>query len=426
MNKISKLTIFIIAIFCLLPISYAYDNVVYVWQRNWDDNVQESIRTLYNRTGYFAVLCGDLKVNNGKVIVDTVDIDWTALAETETSTTLVFRINAKAAKLFETDTIADISKSIKDAIAKIIQKAPEDEITGIQFDYDCPTAKLKGYKRFLEIIKSEFRKDSILRPDLEVSITALSTWLGSGDFKDLVKQTSFYVLQLHAFERPRTIDDADDIFFKNEAQGYVKSAIIINHPFYVSLPTYGYDVIFNSKGSFLGLRAEGQQFAYAKGSVHKRIMAQPNDILAFANRYLSKLDYQPFLGVYWFRMPVKADEFNWHMKTLLAVLEKRSPLVSVKAEVVVSKDGLCEVYLINDGEKNVSDQLKINISWVNEDVPFFDVVNNFNYIEKSEQNGIQITGAGIKAGEKVLVAWFRGVRDNSISISEVEIDKSLN
>ena len=114
------------------------------------------------------------------------------------------------------------------------------------------------------------------------------------------------------------------------------------------------------------------------------------------------------------------------MKTLLAVLEKRSPLVSVKAEVVVSKDGLCEVYLINDGEKNVSDQLKINISWVNEDVPFFDVVNNFNYIEKSEQNGIQITGAGIKAGEKVLVAWFRGVRDNSISISEVEIDKSFN
>ena len=402
--------------------AFAYDNVIYIWQRNWDGYLEDAISSIQDTTGYFTVLCGDLKFEGEKPTINLVDINWTYLTQTETSATLAFRINTHASKFFGTDVVYAIADSIKDAISTIAASAPQDEIVGIQFDYDCPTSKLEDYTRFLKIIDERLKPLKEKHSKFKISITALPTWLRGNDFRDLVKATDYYVLQLHSFELPKDAEQANKIFPNNKAKSYVEQASLLKHPYYISLPTYGYEVAFSKEGKFLGLRAESNPILWGKDISYNTEIANPNEILAFT-RYLTSEKPQNFLGIYWFRLLLNSDEFNWNVKTLVALIEGRQPRLNIKTELINPKNGLCEVYIINDGEQNITSPVSFKLTWDNEDAFVYDVLDQ--YSGQRTEKGLQIKGPAPKAGNKALVAWFRDADnvegDIPLEVGNVEI-----
>lgn len=425
MTKILRIVLFILLILSSISVSYAYDNVIYIWQRNWDKNLDDAISIIQQKTGYFTVLCGDLKFEGKRPTVSLVDIKWPYLTQTETSATLAFRINAQASKFFATDAIYSIADSIKDAIGSIIKSAPQDEIVGVQFDYDCPTSKLKDYARFVKIMRERLQPFKDKLSEFNISITALPTWLQNNDFKELIETTDYYVLQLHSFELPKDADQARKIFPADKAQSYTEEASNLKHPYYISLPTYGYEVAFTKKGDFIGLRAENMPVSWSQDVEHKVVMTDPKDMLTFIQG-IEKTKPKNLLGFYWFRIPLKSDEFNWDIKTLECVLSGKKPSVNLKLDLVNSKDGLCEVYLVNSGEQNIFDDVNFNISWQGGDQPLYDLMGKFH--EVKIEKGIKISGPAPYVGQKVLVGWFRSfdkTKGINLKIGEVNSDENI-
>jgi len=425
MVKILRIILFVLIIFPFISLSYAYDDVIYIWQRNWDGYLEDAISVIQQTTGYFTVLCGDLKFEGERPTVSLIDIKWPYLTQTETSATLAFRINAQASKFFATDAIYSIADSIKDAIGKIIKSSPKDEIVGVQFDYDCPTSKLKDYARFVKIMKERLQPFKEKLSELNISITALPTWLQSNDFKELIQNTDYYVLQLHSFELPKDADQAKKIFPADKAQSYAEEASNLKHPYYISLPTYGYEVAFTKNGDFIGLRAENMPVAWSQDVEHNVVMTNPKDILTFTQE-VEKAKPKNLLGFYWFRIPLKSDEFNWDIKTLECVISGKKPSVKLNLELVKSKDGLCEVYLVNSGEQNLFSEVSFNINWVEDNQPLYDLMGKFHEIKI--EKGIKISGPAPYVGQKILVGWFRSfnkTKDINLKISEVNFDEDI-
>lgn len=420
-----KIIICLLIIFASVSVSYAYEEVIYIWQRDWDLHLENAISIIQEKTGYFTVLCGDLKFEGGRSVVTPVDIKWPYLTQTETSATLAFRINAQASKFFSTEAIYPIADSIKENITKIINSAPKDEIIGIQFDYDCPTSKLKDYARFLRIMKERLQPLKEKLAELNISITALPTWLQSEDFSELASATTYYVLQLHSFELPKDVSQASKIFPKDKAMLYVEKASRFNHPYYISLPTYGYEVAFTKDGDFVGLRAENMPVAWRQDVKHKVVTTEPKDIISFIQQ-IKTAQPKNLLGFYWFRIPLKSDEFNWDIKTLECVLSDKKPSIELKLELSESKSGLHEIYLVNSGEQNVFRDVSFSIGWEEEDQPIYDIMGKFNGVKV--ENGIKISGAAPYVGQKILVAWFRNfdkAKKIHLKIGEVKTDEDI-
>ena len=425
MNRILKIIACTSIIFFTTSISYAYDNVIYIWQRNWDKYLEDAISIIQESTGYFTVLCGDLKFEGERPTVSLVDIKWLYLTQTETSATLAFRINTQASKFFATDAIYSIADNIKDAIGKAIKSAPQDEIVGVQFDYDCPTSKLKDYARFVKIMKERLQPFKEKLSEFNISITALPTWLQNNDFKELIQTTDYYVLQLHSFELPKDADQASKIFPADKALSYTEEASNLKRPYYISLPTYGYEVAFTKDGDFIGLRAENMPVLWSQDVEHKVVMTDPKDILTFIQE-VEKTKPKNLLGFYWFRIPLKSDEFNWDMKTLECVLSGKKPSVKLNLDLVNSKDGLYEVYLVNSGEQNIFEDVSFNINWPEDDQPLYDLMGKFHEIKI--EKGIKISGSALYVGQKVLVGWFRSfdkTKGINFKIGEVNSDEDI-
>lgn len=425
MTKALRTAALILVIVFLASIAYAYDNVIYIWQRNWDSYLEDAISDIQNTTGYFTVLCGDLKFEGERPAVTLVDIKWPYLTQTETSATLAFRINTQASKFFATDTIYSIADNIKDAIGKAIKSAPQNEIVGIQFDYDCPTSKLKDYARFVKIMKERLRPFKEKLSEFNISITALPTWLENNDFKELIQATDYYVLQLHSFELPKDADQANRIFPADKALSYAKKASDLKHPYYISLPTYGYEVAFTKDGDFVGLRAENMPVLWRQDIVRKVIMADPKEILSFLQE-IERNQPKNLLGFYWFRIPLKSDEFNWDIKALKCVLSGQKPNVNFKLELVKPKDGLYEVYLVNSGEQNIFNEVSFEINWLEGSQPLYDLMERFNGVKL--ENGIRISGAAPYVGQKILVGWFRSfdkTKNINLKIGEVNYNEDI-
>jgi len=422
MKKTLSIIICILIIISLSSISYAHEDVIYVWQRNWDGYLEKAISIIQDKTGYFTVLCGDLKFKGKKTNINLVDIKWEYLNKTEISVTLAFRINTYARKLFATDELYPIATAIKDAISKTISLAPQDKVVGIQFDYDCPTSKIKDYTRFLKIMGEQLKPLKKELAKFEISITVLPTWLESNDFKELVKATDYYVLQLHSFELPKDSSQANKIFPNDRAKSYIEQASLLKHPYYISLPTYGYEVAFSKSGKFLGLRAEGNPIPWGKDVSCNTEMVDPSEIFTFT-QYLKDNKPQYLLGIHWFRLPLKSDEFNWDIKTLLAIIEGRQPKLNIRTEIVNSKSGLYEIYIINDGEQKITSPVRFELTWDNENTVVYDVLEQYN--GQRDKQGLQIKGPAPNAGKKSLVAWFRNTNNRkgniSLEVSDVEI-----
>jgi hypothetical protein len=411
MKKIRYLILFVALFWIGLfqATALAYDDVIYIWQRSWDKYISDSIEAVSDESESFAVLCGDLRFQDNAPSISTIDIEWTYLQGKQI--TLVFRINTEAAKLLGKDNINNTVDAVSKNIKKVIDEAAGNQIIGVQFDYDCPTSKLNTYKDFIKLFRKRL-------PDAKISITSLPTWLNSRKFDDLIKETDCYVLQLHSFELPKTTEQLKEIFPNGRAKAYVKKASSFNHPYYISLPTYGYEAAFGGDGEFIGLRAEGAGFLWGADIRHEVKMASVEEIIDFLN-YI-KDDKPDFLkGICWFRLPIEPDVFNWNIKTLLAVMQLKKPEKSLEVELSENNNGLIEIYLANTGEENFWKDVSFDIIWSGRQRPLYDVLGEYKGSLIYENKTIRFSGPAPKAGEKVLVSWLRTDKDSVVKPGEV-------
>jgi len=427
MSRIIKKSLILICIYFSLlnpGISFGYENSVYIWQRSWDEHVGESISDLKTELNKFIILCGDLRYENGKISINTVDIDWNYFSKGDAEIILAIRINTGTKALLKSDSVYQVIDGLEIILDKAILSTQEQriKITEVQLDYDCPTSKLADYGKFLALYKERF-------PSLKISITALPTWLNSKEFKKVVKNISYYVLQLHSFEIPKTMDKAKQIFLKDSASLYVKRAVRLKHPFSISLPTYGYEVVFDKNGGFLGLRGEVKRNILGKDIQYKAVMTDPAKILSFLDDIsLSKLD--KFLGICWFRMPLETDEFNWHTETFKAVLNGYVPHAKFNVKIEKPQPGLYEIYLVNNGNQNILRPVEFKISWAKGATPLYDILGQFQGKTIKFGDGIEISGFPPKVGNEVFVAWFKYKeeiqRELPMHVSEVLLHETNN
>jgi hypothetical protein len=158
-----------------------------------------------------------------------------------------------------------------------------------------------------------------------------------------------------------------------------------------------------------------------KSGTQRAIVAtDPAKILEFKKR-LDASTLVGFKGIYWFRLPIKSDQFNWSMATLKAVIEGRSPEVSIKIEVISPQPGLYEVYVINNGEKNIFREINFSVKWDTKDKMTYDVLAGYAEEPLSESSAIKITGPAPKVNTRTLAAWFRTERIdiNPLTVGEV-------
>ncbi|MCP4645121.1 MAG: DUF3142 domain-containing protein, partial [bacterium] len=271
-------------------------------------------------------------------------------------------------------------------------------LAGIQLDYDCPTSKLATYTDLLVAWSRHTR-------DVERSITTLPDWTRSAAFPALVRDLDYFVLQVHSFERP-TADDEDYVLCRTDrVPAWTAAAEAAHVPFYVALPTYGYEIAFDGDGRYLGLAAEGPSMHWGPNPTVRVVMARPD---AMAGLVTALRDDAPrgFIGFAWFRMPVATDTLNWTWPTLRAVMDGRVPRVTYMADVRTPEPGLHEIWLSHTGGDGMPGHVGIDVS-LPAGILARDTHNGFRESTGPRPGVHRLNGPGPAPGDPVLAAWYR-------------------
>jgi len=392
-------------------ISHAYENEIYIWQRDWRPELSASVERIAQTGNGFKVLTGDLRAENERIGFSKAPVTWEYLVH-KGKVTVDVRMRTGLARFFAREDTSAIAAYLARNVDAVIEeaKAAGVDIAGVELDYDCPSGKIKDFARFIRTIRPHLKG----RP---LSVTALPSWLDSPDCQDLFNAADQYVLQLHSFEPPKNGDSRHYIFPDDKALGYFKRAVSFRRPFYVSLPTYGYEVAYGKDDEFVGLRAESGVQYYGEGIKRSMVFSDPAAIVKFLDA-VSRVPSEHFAGVCWFRLPVASDRFNWDMAAFERVMKRETPQGHLRVETARKPGGPQELFLVNDGELNFSDDVNFDIIWKG-DRPLYDVLSGFDHTDLPGGNGVRVTGRAPRVGHRKMIGWFRTAGDGAISNSEV-------
>ena len=379
----------------------ATENGVYIWQKKWNNQIAESILKVekYNLTYY--IFAGDISYENKKWGFRKISVVWKYLKNTK-KIILVFRITQNAAAVLNSVNSEKFIEGLKLFICDIVNQAKEEEVAiqGIQIDYDCPSKKLAGYKKLLKVINRHFFKS-------EISITALPDWLDYNEFTELAGYCDYYVMQLHSFDIPKNNAELNITPEIEQVKKYIKLCLKVKIPFFVALPTYGYEVNYNDSYAVTALRAENTNFGQYR-YFKKKIVAANIEKTLQIKKYLENLKIKLLKGIIWFRLPVENDIFNWSLKTFSAVMENCLTKSDCKIILEKSKDGAIGVFIENAGEANSFTENICGLNLKNSRIESFDLKKGF-YLTSS--NSLLISKP-ILAGQRIYAGWIR-LKNNS-------------
>ena len=134
-----------------------------------------------------------------------------------------------------TDRVVEATGLLADAAAAVIRNARAGglSVEELQLDFDCPESKLDGYRAWVVAIRQRLG-------GLPFAITALPSWLDSPQFAPLARASGAFVLQVHALERPQSLQHIPPLCDPRRARRWVERAAKVDVPFRVALPTYRY------------------------------------------------------------------------------------------------------------------------------------------------------------------------------------------
>lgn len=383
------------------PDTGATTRAFYIWQRRWSTEVLEAVDRAAPHTGSFMVLAGEVDGRGENLATAHARPEWASLAEAGVPITLVFRADVSLVARLE-------NAAGRTAVAKYLTALAERRmaeassagvhVAGIQLDYDCPTSKLSRYAQLLDTLELD-------RKRIALSVTALPTWLESAAFRELVAGLDYYVLQVHSLEKPSTIDDGTVLCRTERIPGYLARANALPTPFYLALPTYGYELAYGRNGRFLGLAAEGPRPEWGADARTRVIMADPDALAKLAGQ-LEAAPPQHMRGIVWFRLSVESDRLNWPWPTMLAVMAGRVPEASLAAEIRRPQHGLYEVWIRNTGEGSPAESVEVRIACDRRGIQARDLLNGFAEASISA-TGFRLLGPAPPPGGEILAGWYR-------------------
>lgn len=391
---------------------------IYVWQTSSTEPVLEACKNAESKTDAFLFYAGNVTIRDNQFVLEANPYDWQKVSSLKKTFSLVYRFADSIPDFLHKHSIRENAVALAIQILdhlSTVQKAG-CRVFEIQLDYDCPTAKLPDYIIFLKVFRQELG-------GMKLSITALPDWYNQKkEVKALFDLVDYHVLQVHSLVFPKNTNETFTIFDKINVSHYVQQADSLNYPYYVSLPTYGYELKYGPSGEFIGLRAEDMGFGgMMSGMASKtRVMTDMTAVRkAVIQLRLYPSKYR--LGILWFRLPVKGDELNWPWETLLAIMEGKMPAIKVDAEFKKVEENLYEIWLHNRGDTNVPGSVVIEFSMPDQSLAAYDMFGEYNLSPMSS-----VGGPAPKMGKSACAGWFRFKPDSHITdkdfvIKEVKV-----
>jgi hypothetical protein len=295
-------------------------NAIYVWQEVWGSKMSPALERAKGRSDAFWVYAAEATCDKGILKERFIPADWKTLSQTGKPVVAVVRMGVKFSSLLKTPRRTEVARHLDAAFRRIERSAQNAfvRLDGFQLDYDCPTARLDDYRALANSLR-------IINPRRRISLTTLPAWLDHNEFRALVRGADFFVLQAHSIERPKTPGQPLILCDTAKIPHWVRLAGNCGVPFYLALPTYGYNVVYDPKGEFAGIVSENRAILRPKeGYRVEQIMADP-EAIAETVRSLTIKHPRQLAGFAWFRLPVDTDRMNWSWPTLSAVIDGRAP-----------------------------------------------------------------------------------------------------
>ncbi len=384
------------------PPVFPHEDALYIWQRTWNDATREGVMRATDSTAHIMVLAHEA----GTV---PIRVDWAALGATDRAITLVFRYPNLVADQSQLEgVVADIEGALASA------RGADLYPIGIQLDFDSPTSKLDQYGVLIAAIRLRLDKE------LAFSITTLPTWLTSESFAPLVRRLDYFVLQVHSFEPPESIEHPMAVFDPTRLTEYLTKASAVGIPFYVAFPTHGYQVTYDNEGDFAGLVAEAPASrTLLSGFERREVRAEPS-VIAAAVRQLLAHPPAWYRGNIWFRMPVATDTRNWTWPALEAVMVGRVPTEGIQVELRHSAPGLVEVWAASMGEDRWPRTVSLKLMVPANKILARDCHNGFS-IQTEHSDYVILRGPISVEQEPEIVGWFR--MQDDVSAQEIEVQE---
>ncbi len=393
----------------------------YVWQRAWNSQVARAIDEHGSRFAELIVLNEEISFDDGRPSATQVSPDFGVLGRVLSKGRglgLALRIGPFSGPFTADDSVA---KFICDEAASLLKTAQAHGANAaeLQIDFDCAESKLKGYLIWIQALRKRIAP-------VPLTITVLPSWLRQGAFKDLVAATDGYVLQVHSVERPQSIRSPFTLCDPAKAKQWVEQAGALRIPFRVALPTYGYQVAYDSAGRFAGLAAEGTaRRSWAPGTQLREVRSDPLQMAGLVQYWVTNRP-SSIKGILWYRFPMPGDILNWRWPTLAAIMAARSPKEEFRAESRRVEAGLVEISLVNSGELDISSRLAVEARWSRDSgsrLVAADGLHGFQVVDGGP-SALQLKSESqfsrLPAGESQVIGWLRFDKDREV---EVEVKK---
>jgi hypothetical protein len=393
---------------CLAAEGTTLSHEAYVWQRDWNQPVRESVTQHASNFEGLVVLNAEVSWHEKQPQVIRVPIDYAVL--TNGNVGLALRLGPYPGP-FSPD--EKTTTFVTELAVALVTEAKSGGLTPreLQLDFDCAESKLDGYRVWVEAI----RKKIVPVP---LTITVLPSWLEQSSFGPLVAATDGYVLQVHSLEAPRSADAPFTLCDPSAAQRAVERAGKFPVPFRVALPTYGYVIAFDHGGKFIGLSSEGPNKIWPQDAQLREVRTDPMEMSRLVQTWTTNHPVA-MSGIIWYRLPVAVDNLNWRWPTLAAIVARREPREDFHAVARRVEAGLVEISLVNDGELDISSRLAVEVRWSDARLVAGDALRGFELAEQNVSDARfqnQSSQFSLPAGEKQIVGWLRFDKDREVQL----------
>jgi hypothetical protein len=313
----------------------------YIWQRSWRAPLLESIAANKDLVRSWRVLAAQVSPT-GKLMPVTVQTK--ALEESGRPLVMVVRIDGQLPSFDQT--------RLLDQVLNLHQRWRDQGLTiaGLEIDHDCGTAKLRGYAKFLEQLRSRLDRGT------QLSITALPAWISSRHLADVLGAIDESVLQVHSVQNP-----ANGLFDPVQAGKWIADYSSKSPTaFRVALPTYGSRIGFDDSGNVTFVESES---ALGRGSANaQELIAVPESVRQLM---LAVNGNRPknLRGYAWFRLPTDADQRAWSIATWRAVIQGMPLTAAARIMARPTSDPkLFDLIAQNTGATDVSPPTRIKLT----------------------------------------------------------------
>ncbi len=319
----------------------------YVWQRAWTLAVVEAVEAGIsdaNASGGFdrlVILAAELTPSTGPGGTVMVRPDYAACRRSGRAVGLAIRVNAYSGE-FEAE--GALTRHLVEVASAALAAARSGgvEPVELQLDFDCPTAKLAGYRVWVQAVRQA-------SAPVPVVITALPSWMGSRDFGELIETADGFVLQVHSVNPRLLTAEGSALCDPVAARAAVERAAGFGRPFRVALPTYSYLAGVDAAGKLVGLAAEADRPSWGDGVRLVRLSSDPSAMAALVRDWTADRPAS-MTGVLWYRLPVAGDRLNWHGRTLAAVAAGRTPRAVLIVAAKRTEPNLSDITISNEGD----------------------------------------------------------------------------